>query len=55
MVIGWEDVPSTLKLTMLSDENQFLMFLTGIYLIDPNFITSHRKINFEILTSFTRS
>ena len=49
-IIGREDVRSTLKLTMISDENQFLMFLIFIYLIDPDFITLYRKKNFEILT-----
>ena len=51
-IIGQEDVRSTLKLTMISDENenQFLMFLIFIYLIDPDFITLYRKKNFEILT-----
>ena len=33
-----EDVPSALKLTMIIDENQFLIFLIVI-LIDPVFIT----------------
>ena len=52
-----ENVPSTLKLTMISDENgnQFLIFLIVIYLIDPDFITLYRKKNFEILTNFTRT
>ena len=51
-IIGQEDVRSTSKLTMISDENenQFLMFLIFIYLIDPDFITLYRKKNFEILT-----
>ena len=51
-IIGREDVRSTLKLTMISDENenQFLMFLIFIYLIDPDFVTLYRKKNFEILT-----
>ena len=45
LLIGREDVRSTLKLTMISDgnENQFLMFLTSVYLIDPDFITLYRK------------
>ena len=45
MVMGWEDVRSTLILTMISDENenQFLIFLIFIYLIDPDFITLYRK------------
>ena len=40
-----EDVPSTLKLMMISDENenQFLIFLIVIYLIDPDFIMLYRK------------
>ena len=54
MVMGQEDVCSTLKLTMISDENenQFLIFLIFTYLIDPDFIT-YRKKNFEILTNLT--
>ena len=54
MVIGREDVPSTLILTTVSDENenQFLIFLIVIYLIDPDFITLYRKKNFEIIDQF---
>ena len=50
MVMDREVVPSTLKLTMISDENenQFLIFLIVIYPIDPDFITLYRKKNFEI-------
>ena len=57
MVMGLEDVRSTLKLTMISDENenQFLIFLIFIYLIDHDFITLYRKKNFEILTNLTRT
>ena len=49
MVMGQEDVPSTLKLKMISDEseNQFLTFVIVFYLIDPDFITLYRKKNFE--------
>ena len=38
MVVGREDVPSTLKLRMIfyENENQFLIFLIVIYLINPN-------------------
>ena len=45
MVMGQEDVPSTLKLRMIFDENenQFLIFLIVIYLINPDFITLCRK------------
>ena len=55
MVMGQEDVRSTLKLTMISDENgnQFLTFLIFIDLIDPNVITLYRKKSFEILTNLT--
>ena len=55
MVIGREDVRSTLKLTMISDENenQFLIFLIFIHLIDSDFMTLFRKKNFEILTNLT--
>ena len=57
--MGREDVPSALRLIMISDENknhfcQLLIFLIVYYLIDTNFITLYRKTNFEILTNFTR-
>ena len=57
MVMGQEDVRSTLKLMMISDENenQILIFLIFIYLIDPDFVTLYRKKNFEILTNLTRT
>ena len=57
MVIGREDVRSTLILTMISDENenQFLIFLIFIYPIGLDFITLYRKKNFEILTNLTRT
>ena len=56
MVIGREDVRSTLKLMMISDgnESQLLIFLIFIYLIDPDLISLYRKKNFEILTNLTR-
>ena len=40
MVIGQEDVPSTLQLMMISDENenQILIFLIVYYPIDPDFM-----------------
>ena len=57
MVMGREDLPSTLNLTMISDENenQFVIFLIVIYLIDTDFITLYRNKSFEILTNFTRT
>ena len=50
MVMGQEVMLSTLRLTMISgeNENQFFIFLIVIYLIDPDFITLYRKKNFEI-------
>ena len=40
-------VPSLLKLTVISDKNQYLIFLIVYYLIDPNFITLYGKKNQE--------
>ena len=40
MVMGQEDVPSTLQLMMISDENEnlILIFLIVYYPIDPDFM-----------------
>ena len=51
MVIGREDVRSSLKLTMISDgnENQFLIFLIFVYLIDPDFIRTRKIAQFQLV------
>ena len=40
-------MPPLLKLTVISDKNQYLIFLIVYYLIDPNFITLYGKKNQE--------
>ena len=58
MVIGRKDVPSTLRLTMISDENEnqfYNLDISDYYLIYPDFILLYRKKNFEIFTNFTRT